>query len=168
MSTSPVFAFVKEHLKANPRATLAEVRAKAEEQGLQVQPIVYGRAKALLDLLPPKAKDDATGLADQVADYFQAIVETLHPAGGPGLPTRNPTPQAPSPFPSHPRKARRRTSNSSSARSAASDPSLSPDDQVEHMVQSLQAQLAQKERELGALRSALARVLHLADETLGC
>jgi hypothetical protein len=44
--------FVKEKLKQNPEASYKEIKAQAKLEGLTVYPVVYGRAKALLGLVP--------------------------------------------------------------------------------------------------------------------
>lgn len=44
--------FVKEKLKENPEASYKEIKARAKLAGLTVYPVVYGRAKALLGLVP--------------------------------------------------------------------------------------------------------------------
>ena len=44
--------FVKEKLKQNPEATYKDIKAQAKLEGLTVYPVVYGRAKALLGLVP--------------------------------------------------------------------------------------------------------------------
>jgi len=43
--------FIVALLKDNPKATYAEVRAGAEKRGLEVYPIMYGRAQAMLGLV---------------------------------------------------------------------------------------------------------------------
>ena len=44
--------FAKTKLSINPEATFAEIKAQAKIEGLVVYPVVYGRAKALLGLVP--------------------------------------------------------------------------------------------------------------------
>ena len=44
--------FVKDKLKQNPEATYKDIKAQAKLEGLTVYPVVYGRAKALLGLVP--------------------------------------------------------------------------------------------------------------------
>ncbi len=44
--------FAKERLSANPEASFADIKAQAKLEGLTVYPVVYGRAKALLKLVP--------------------------------------------------------------------------------------------------------------------
>ncbi len=49
---SPAFTFVVEQLKESPDLSFSEVKLKAAEAGLKIYPILYGRAKALLGLVP--------------------------------------------------------------------------------------------------------------------
>ena len=44
--------FVKDKLKQNPEIAYSEIKAQAKLEGLTVYPVVYGRAKALLGLVP--------------------------------------------------------------------------------------------------------------------
>ena len=44
--------FVKDKLKQNPEVAYSEIKAQAKLEGLTVYPVVYGRAKALLGLVP--------------------------------------------------------------------------------------------------------------------
>ena len=44
--------FVKEKLGLNPEASYAEIKAQARFEGIPIFPVVYGRAKALLGLVP--------------------------------------------------------------------------------------------------------------------
>lgn len=47
-----VMDFAKEYLRAHPKAEYADFREAAAKRGFKVFPIVYGRAKALLGLVP--------------------------------------------------------------------------------------------------------------------
>jgi hypothetical protein len=49
---STAIDFVKSKLAINPEATFAEIKAHAKVEGLMIYPVVYGRAKALLGLVP--------------------------------------------------------------------------------------------------------------------
>src|SRR5690606_8690715 len=49
--TAAGFDFLVESLKANKGATYADLRAKAEQKGLTVYPVMFGRAKAMLGLV---------------------------------------------------------------------------------------------------------------------
>jgi hypothetical protein len=44
--------FAKEKLGLNPEASYAEIKAQARFEGIPIFPVVYGRAKALLGLVP--------------------------------------------------------------------------------------------------------------------
>ena len=44
--------FVKAKLALNPEASFAEIKAQAKCEGVIIYPVVYGRAKALLGLVP--------------------------------------------------------------------------------------------------------------------
>ena len=48
----PVMSFAKEYLTKYPKAEYAEFRDAAVKKGITVFPIVFGRAKALLGLVP--------------------------------------------------------------------------------------------------------------------
>ena len=49
---SPAYEFVAAVLTRNPAATFHEVKRLGADQGLVVYPVVYGRAKAVLGLVP--------------------------------------------------------------------------------------------------------------------
>lgn len=172
---SPVFAFVKEQLQTNPQASFAEVRAKAEQHGLQVAPIVYGRAKAVLGLLPPKVPVVATPesqarpesadstllsspqpdaeLPEAAVDYFRAVVETLLPS------TAAPTSDSAG------RRSQKRPARSLPKPGVASV-AVPPIDQLEAIIRSLREQLAAREQELELLRQAVEQALQAIDEAL--
>ena len=44
--------FVKAKLALNPEASFADIKAQAKVEGIAIYPVVYGRAKALLGLVP--------------------------------------------------------------------------------------------------------------------
>jgi hypothetical protein len=44
--------FAKEKLNLNPEASYADIKAQAKFEGIPIFPVVYGRAKALLGLVP--------------------------------------------------------------------------------------------------------------------
>ena len=48
----PVMDFAKDFLSKHPKAAYAEFKVAAVKKGVTVFPIVYGRAKALLGLVP--------------------------------------------------------------------------------------------------------------------
>ena len=49
---SPAFGFVVQYLESHPEAAFKEVDEAARQAGLKLYPIVYGRAKAHLKLVP--------------------------------------------------------------------------------------------------------------------
>lgn len=59
---SPQFDFIVEQLKKNANATYAEIAAAAQKKGMKVFPIMFGRAKAMLGLVPsaPRGAGKAT------------------------------------------------------------------------------------------------------------
>lgn len=74
--------FVKEKLKENPEASYKEIKARAKLAGLTVYPVVYGRAKALLGLVPTapygsksKARRQAKEAREREAKARQAPVQ---------------------------------------------------------------------------------------------
>lgn len=60
-STSPAMSFLLDGLKQNKEATYAELKEAAEQKDLQIYPIMFGRAKAMLGLV--KSKKRGTGKA---------------------------------------------------------------------------------------------------------
>ncbi|MHC5065605.1 MAG: hypothetical protein ACYTG5_16700 [Planctomycetota bacterium] len=91
---SPAFNFVVEQLKQAPGLSFAEVKTAAAESGLKIYPILYGRAKALLGLVPvaprgskkaakkqakPAAKQEASseGAADTPLESLSAVIEAM-------------------------------------------------------------------------------------------
>ena len=50
--SSPAFEFTTDLLRQEPKIAYAEVKARAVARGLNVPPILYGRAKAFLGLVP--------------------------------------------------------------------------------------------------------------------
>jgi len=53
---SPAMEFIVEYLKKNKKASYADVRAAAEAKKIQVYPIMYGRAQALLGLVTTRPR----------------------------------------------------------------------------------------------------------------
>ncbi len=49
---SPAMNFITDFLKKNPEAAYGEINKGAEEAGYKIYPIMYGRAKSLLGLIP--------------------------------------------------------------------------------------------------------------------
>ncbi|HEB53201.1 MAG TPA: hypothetical protein ENI87_08110 [bacterium] len=50
--SSPAFEFLVKSLQMEPTLAYGELKARADAQGLKIAPIMYGRAKALLGLVP--------------------------------------------------------------------------------------------------------------------
>jgi hypothetical protein len=50
--TSPAMDFIVSYLKKNKKAAYADVRDAADKKGMQIYPIMYGRAQALLNIVP--------------------------------------------------------------------------------------------------------------------
>lgn len=55
-TASPAMAFAMEALRLNPDASYADLKARAEMEGVTLIPVVYGRAKLRLGLVKPKPK----------------------------------------------------------------------------------------------------------------
>ena len=53
---NPSFKFIVDYLERKPTAPFAEVRDAAGRKGYTIYPIVYGRAKAVLGLVPSKPR----------------------------------------------------------------------------------------------------------------
>lgn len=54
--STPAFEFLVDELRSQPTSSYAELKAKADERGLKIAPIMYGRAKALLGLVPVRPR----------------------------------------------------------------------------------------------------------------
>ncbi len=136
--------FVKEKLRENPEATYKEIKARAKLAGLTVYPVVYGRAKALLGLVPTApygSKSRARKLAKEAkeAKALQAALERAEDLEDNG------------------RSASRR-SRTVKAR-AASDPLSS----LETLVADLKATVTERER----YRQVLEKVVRMLQAELG-
>ncbi len=75
--------FVKDKLRKNPEVAYSEIKAQAKLQGLTVYPVVYGRAKALLGLVPT-APYDSKSKARRKAKEAKALPEDPLALGCPG------------------------------------------------------------------------------------
>ena len=80
--------FAKEKLNLNPEASYAEVKAQARFEGIPIFPVVYGRAKALLGLVPTapygsksKARKQA---AEDKAERAREVAAAPAPTNGSG------------------------------------------------------------------------------------
>ena len=54
--STPAFEFLVEELRQQPTISYGELRTAAEARGLKIAPIMYGRAKALLGLVPVRPR----------------------------------------------------------------------------------------------------------------
>ena len=143
--------FVKEKLKQNPEAAYSEIKAQAKLEGLTVYPVVYGRAKALLGLVPTapygskskarrKAKEakEAKALQDALADRDNKVRDRKDNG--------------------HSRSRRRRAVGAESRAEIGSDPLSS----LEALVADLKATVVERDR----YRTALEKVVKLLQAEL--
>ncbi len=56
---SPAFDFLVQELRREPNLLYAELRTRCEAKGWKIAPIMYGRAKAVLGLVPVKPRGSA-------------------------------------------------------------------------------------------------------------
>lgn len=54
--STPAFEFLVDALRSHPTSSYGELKATADERGLKIAPIMYGRAKALLGLVPVRPR----------------------------------------------------------------------------------------------------------------
>lgn len=54
--STPAFEFLVNELRSQPTCSYGQLKAKADERGLTIAPIMYGRAKALLGLVPVRPR----------------------------------------------------------------------------------------------------------------
>lgn len=85
--------FVKTKLSMNPEATFADIKAQAKVEGFLVYPVVYGRAKALLGLVPTapygsKSKARKTDRPEPITDTVELEPTTSRGSRAPGDGTR--------------------------------------------------------------------------------
>ena len=78
---SAAFDWLVQELRREPHVSFGELRQRAEAAGLSIMPIMYGRAKAKLGLVPVKprgkAKKDAAAAAVQSAPRSLKQVESV-------------------------------------------------------------------------------------------
>ena len=80
---SAAFEFLVAELRREPNMLYAELRRRAEAKGFPIAPIMYGRAKAVLGLVPVKPrgskkdKDAAAAAATQAAPRVLKQVESV-------------------------------------------------------------------------------------------
>ncbi|MHC4513710.1 MAG: hypothetical protein ACYTGW_02305 [Planctomycetota bacterium] len=132
--------FVKEKLKQNPEAAYSEIKAQAKLEGLTVYPVVYGRAKALLGLVPT-APYGSKSKARKKAKEAKALQEALRKAEGDEDKDREGNGRS---------RARH-------GRAARVDPSSDPLSSLETLVSDLKATVAERDR----YRSVLEKVIGL-------
>lgn len=66
-SDNPGFKVILDALEKDKNASYADVKAKAEKKGLTVYPIMFGRAKALLGLVPSRKRGEAKAAREKAA-----------------------------------------------------------------------------------------------------
>ncbi len=76
------FDFAVEVLRMTPDISFQELRARASMEGFNLMPIVYGRAKALLGLVPTKPRKskkqkEQEAAAQQLADPMDGLSEQV-------------------------------------------------------------------------------------------
>ena len=81
----PVMTFAKDFLGKHPTAEYAEFRDAAAKKGMKVFPIVYGRAKALLGLVPTSPRGSGKRAQRKKA---LAAKNTAFVRKGPGRPPK--------------------------------------------------------------------------------
>lgn len=119
-TASPTFAFAIEALRQSPDASYADLKARAELEGWNLIPIVYGRARAQLGLVTSKPKvaqpeepvlAQVEGVALEAAlpavvaepPKADATLRSLHPALAPAT-AEPPRLNIPAPRPRTPRE----------------------------------------------------------------
>src|SRR5436190_16143214 len=81
--SSPLMQVVVDQLKKDKKATFADIKAVAAKKGLTLYPITFGRAKALLGLVPSAKRGEAKAAREKAAG---------EPKRGPGRPRKDGTP----------------------------------------------------------------------------
>ena len=77
---SPAFEYVVQFLRDKPQAEYSEVRAGAEQAGFRIYPIVFGRAKAHLKLVPVAPRGTAKAARARSTAAALGSVATAHGA----------------------------------------------------------------------------------------
>ena len=75
--------FILATLKKSKKASYAEVKAAADEKGLAVYPIMYGRAQALLGYVPMKPRGQGKAAVAKAAKAAPAPAAVAPIAGAP-------------------------------------------------------------------------------------
>src|SRR5262245_38675474 len=88
--SSPLMQLVVEQLKKDKKASFADIKAVAAKKGLTLYPITFGRAKALLKLVPSAKRGE--GKAARARAEGKRGPGRPPKAGrrGPGRPPKNP------------------------------------------------------------------------------
>jgi hypothetical protein len=82
--------FILATLKKNKKASYAEVKAAADEKGLAVYPIMYGRAQALLGYVPMKPRGQGKAAVAKAAKAAPVAPVAGAPVKrGPGRPPKS-------------------------------------------------------------------------------
>lgn len=135
-NTAAGYELLVSELKKNPEADYAGLKAKAENKGLVVYPVMYGRAKASLGLVKTSPRGQGKAARRKAAASSAGSARSTAPAKrGPGRPRKN---------------EQRPSSNGSMA------------DAVSALVAGMRA----TERDNAALRSTLGRLRDLIDRAL--
>ena len=71
--STPAFEFLVEQLQARPTVSYGELRREAEARGLKLAPIMYGRAKALLGLVPVRPRGQRKAQKAQAAPKLDRV-----------------------------------------------------------------------------------------------
>ena len=77
---SPAMEFVVAALKKNPKVEYASLKESAAKKGLTIFPIVYGRAKALLGLVPVAPRGSKKKKAIPKKTATRAVTGAKRPA----------------------------------------------------------------------------------------
>lgn len=77
---SKAFEFLVEQLRAEPTLSYGDLRRRAEAEGHPIAPIMYGRGKAMLGLVPVKPRGSKKKAADAAAATKSAAVSAAAPA----------------------------------------------------------------------------------------
>lgn len=150
--------FVKDKLRQNPEPAYSEIKAQAKLEGLTVYPVVYGRAKALLGLVPTapygsKSKARRKAKEAKAARAAMAMQDALQEASD----RKSKTPGGREREDNGRSRSRRRRA-ALEGRADASDPLSS----LEALVADLKATVMERDR----YRSALEKVVRLLQAEL--
>lgn len=90
--TSPAMEFIVDALKKNKKAEYSDIKAAAEKKGLEIYPIMFGRAQALLGIV--KSAPRGQGKAARAKKGLPPLAAAPVVKRGPGRPRKNPLPVA--------------------------------------------------------------------------